>query len=131
VEAVNSLDRHGNFSISTALHRDHLAHALEIIKEGIGWLTNGGFTDDDVAHEKAYLIASMPRSFQRVSSMINSHSFMALTRFEEEYDEFQDINQRLAVTNDDVVHAAREHLTPECMVAVFRGDTPERVHFAL
>jgi len=81
---------------------------------------SGDITDEELKFSKDYLMGIFPNTVQSASELAQRVQELELYKLPEDY--FDHYRERIAaVTKDDVVRAAREHIDPNKLVIVIVG----------
>jgi zinc protease len=114
----------GPFLISTAVQSGATVHSLREIFHEAGAIREAPVTRAELDDVRSYLAGVFPLRLETTVGLAARLSQIAVYGLPDDY--FEGYPARiLAVTADDVLRAARDHLHPERMVAVVVGDAAE------
>lgn len=114
----------GPFFASTAVRN---AVTMESVRETISELRrlgSGDITDAELTFSKNYLMGVFPNTVQTASELAQRVHELEIYNLPEDY--FDRYRERIAaVTKEDVVNAAKEHVNPDRLVVVVVGKAAE------
>ena len=114
----------GPFAASAAVRN---AVTMESVKETMNELrrlSSGDITDEELKFSKDYLMGIFPGTVQTAGELAQRVQELELYNLPEDY--FDHYRERIAaITKDDVVNAAKEHISPDKLVIVVVGKAAE------
>ncbi|HEX2188223.1 MAG TPA: pitrilysin family protein [Longimicrobiaceae bacterium] len=114
----------GPFLVSTAVQSEATAASLREIFHEVRAIREAPVTDEELDDVRSYLAGVFPLRLETTVGIASRLSSIAVYGLPDDY--FDHYRERiLAVTRDDVLRVAREHLDPERMVAVVAGDAAQ------
>ncbi len=114
----------GPFTAATAVRN---AVTMESVRETMNELRrlgSGDITDEELKFAKDYMMGVFPNTVQTASELAQRVQELEIYNLSEDY--FDRYRERIAaVTKEDVVNAAREHVNPDKLVVVVVGKATE------
>jgi zinc protease len=111
----------GPFVIQTAVASDVTARAIEEIMREVHGVRENGVTDDELRTARDFLAGTLPLSMQTTEAL--AARIAELHTFALPADWFESFRTNLhAVSRDDVLRVAREHVRPERMAVIVVGN---------
>ncbi len=113
--------RPGPFVIQTAVATEVTARAVEEALREVKRLRDDGASNDEVAAARDYLTGIMPLELQTTEQLAARLADLVIYDLPDDY--FAEYRQRIAaVSPEDVVRVAREHIVPDRLAIVVVGD---------
>jgi zinc protease len=114
----------GPFLVSTAVQSGATVHSVSEILREVGVIREAPVTPAELDDVRSYLAGVFPLRLETTVGLASRLSQIAVYGLPDDY--FDAYRERiLAVSADDVLRAARDHLHPERMVAVVVGDAAQ------
>lgn len=111
----------GTFSISTAVGSESTAHSVSEILRELREMQESPVSAAELDDARAYLAGVFPLALQTTDGVASKLATIAAYGLPDDYyDRYRD--RILAVSAEDVLRVAREHLRPESVVVVIAGD---------
>lgn len=111
----------GPFVVSTGVRTDTSAAALDEILREIAAMREAAVTQQELNDARNLYVLSLPSAFQTVGGVASSVAQLAL--YDLPLDHLRTLPQRLAaITPDDILRVARQHLHLDAMSIVVVGD---------